>query len=243
MSDGRPTQRGAPIGRAWPAEGSIATGGRRDRARHDVVPDAGAATRRLFIAVPLDAAALRAVADLVEGLRATPTAGLDGARADGGRPGLRWVRPEGVHLTLRFLGATPRSRTKAAVAALEAAAAGAGPFAVRIAGAGAFPRLAAPRVLWLGIDEGADPLAALAGRLDESLARVGWPPEGRPFDAHLTLARANDAAAARPIAGELVRRAAALAIRWTADRVVLYESHPGPGGSRYEVVAEAPLAG
>jgi 2'-5' RNA ligase len=206
------------------------------------MPGPSGETQRLFIAVPLGAAALEAVAGLVAALRAGDEAGRPAGPGGGGRPGLRWVRPEGLHLTLRFLGPTPRSRTDAATAALEDAARGLGPFVVRIAGAGAFPRLSAPRVLWLGIAEGADRLAHLAGRLDDRLVRAGWPAEDRPFDAHLTLARANDVVAARRVAAELVRRAGALDVAWTADRVVLYESWPGPGGSRYERVAVVPLA-
>jgi 2'-5' RNA ligase len=202
-----------------------------------------APTQRLFVAVPLDQVSLEVVAGLVADLRAGSAADHAGRAGAGGRSGLRWVRPEGVHLTLRFLGPTPRARVPAAIAAVEAAAAGLGPFTVRISGAGAFPRLSAPRVLWLGVAADPGRLADLAACLDERLAAAGWPPQDRPFDAHLTLARANDVHAARPVAAALVRRAAGLRLEWVADRVVLYESWPGPGGSRYEARAVAPLAG
>jgi 2'-5' RNA ligase len=242
MGDERSARQGVPIGRAWPAGPPAAGDGRGGRGRDDRAPDSSAATRRLFVAVPLDAAALRAVASLVAELRAFEAA-MSVGRGAAGRPGLRWVRPEGVHVTLRFLGATPHPRTAAAVAALEDSVVGVEPFTIRIAGAGAYPRLVAPRVLWLGIAAGADLLADVAARLDRRLARAGWSPEERAFDAHLTLARANDAEGARQVAAELVRRAAALHVEWTADRAVLFESHPGPGGSRYEVVKTVPLAG
>ena len=204
---------------------------------------AGPAAQRLFIAVPLDEGALRTVAALVADLRTDEAAARAATPGAVGRSGLRWVRPEGVHLTLRFLGPTPPSRVGAAAAALEAAAAGVRPIAVRIAGAGAFPRLSAPRVLWLGVDAGAEHLADLAGRLEARLAAAGWPREDRPFAAHLTIARSDDATAARPVAEALVRRGAVLAVSWTADRAILYESRPGPGGARYEPLAVVPLDG
>ena len=103
----------------------------------------------------------------------------------------RWVRVDGLHLTLRFLGATPDEKQSQIAAALEAASAGVAPFRVALSGGGAFPDPRRPRVLWIGINEGAALLAGLARRLDERLAPLGWPPEGRPFAPHLTLARTD----------------------------------------------------
>jgi len=213
--------------------------------RADRSPGAGPATRRLFVAVPLDARALTAVAGLVAELRADEALARAGHGGDPGdrRSAVRWVRPEGIHLTLRFLGPTLPSRVMAAAAAVTASVTGVGPFPVRLAGGGAYPRPSAPRVLWLGVAEGTDQLADLARRLEATLAAAGWPPADRPFAAHLTLGRSSDALAARPVAEALVRRAAALAVSWTADRLVLFESRLGPGGARYEEVRVAVLSG
>jgi 2'-5' RNA ligase len=241
MPGGRPTGPGVPIGRAWPSRAATAPDGPSGPGLRDGPPNRNAPTRRLFVAVPLGEDALRAVTDLVVELQADSTERRAAASPSGRRAGIRWVRPEGTHVTLRFLGPTPSWLVDDARAAIEEAAQSFGPFAVRLAGAGAFPRLSAPRVLWLGIGEGADRLAEIAGSLQAELARAGWEPEGRPFSAHLTLARCDDVTVAGPIAEALVRRAAGLRVGWTADRVVLYESHPGPGGSRYEVVADVPL--
>jgi RNA 2',3'-cyclic 3'-phosphodiesterase len=248
MAEERPKRPGVPIGRAWPSSGSAPSGGhvpaseRGGRGPRGEPPESTPATRRLFIAVPLGDEALAAVAGLVAQLRADETEIRGSSPGSGGR-GLRWVRPEGVHLTLRFLGSTPSRLVAHAAAAVEAAAEGFGPFTVRLAGAGAFPRVSAPRVLWLGIDQGADRAAEIAASLEVELVAAGWLPEARRFSAHLTLARCDDPALGRPVAEVLVRRAASLDVRWTADRVVLFESRPGPGGSRYVVVAEVPLAG
>ncbi len=156
---------------------------------------------------------------------------------------MRWVRIEGLHLTLRFLGPTLDERRPAVEAAMRAAAAGARPFPIRIGGGGAFPSPARPRVLWLGVTTGAEQLAALAGDLATALAAAGWPPEERPFRAHLTLARADGVRAGPATARALVAEAERFSSEWVADRVVLFESHTGGGPARYEALLEVPFGG
>ena len=113
--------------------------------------------RRLFVGVPLPDSVRDEVGRLVERVRASAAeeAGGDGRE-------VRWVRIEGLHLTLRFLGPTLDERRPAVEAAIRTAAARARPFPIRIAGGGAFPSPARPRVLWLGVTGGAEQLAALA---------------------------------------------------------------------------------
>jgi 2'-5' RNA ligase len=189
---------------------------------------------RLFVAVPVPPDALEACRTLIDGVRAGPA----------GR-GARWVRTENLHLTLRFLGATPPERVPAIEAAVRAAAAGRAPFAVTLAAAGAFPSGGRPRALWLGIEAGADDLSAIASALAPPLAALGWPPEGRPFRSHLTVARTDAAPIAAGVAAAQALVAAAVAWRtaFMADRVVLYRSHLGGGPPRYEPVAEVALTG
>jgi len=189
---------------------------------------------RLFIAVPVPAAALEACRTLVDGVRAGPA----------GR-GPRWVRTENLHLTLRFLGATPPDRVAAVEDTVRAVAAGRSAFPVALSGAGAFPSGRRPRALWLGIREGADGLAALGSALDAPLAALGWEPEERPFRPHLTVARTDavsiaDGAAA---AAALVAAADGWEVTFVADRLVLYRSHLGRGAPSYEPLAEAALGG
>ena len=158
--------------------------------------------------------------------------------ATAGAHGVRWVGPDGLHLTLRFLGATPVDRVAPAAAAVAEAARSVGPFEVRLAGSGAFPGASAPRVLWLGIDRGGPELAVLARALDAALGARGWPSDPRPFRAHLTLARCEDPAAGRAAAAAVADAAAGMRAAWRADSLVLYESHLGRGPARYAVVAE-----
>lgn len=186
---------------------------------------------RLFVAVPLSEPARSAVADVVERIRAGEPEGR----------GVRWVRLDGLHLTLRFLGPTSESRVADVAAAVTRTAAAMEPFMVRISGADAFPPTGRPRTLWLDLDRGTDELAALAARLDDALAESGWERERRPFRAHLTLARADGVRAGPATVAALRSAAADLAIESPIERVVLFESITGSGRARYLERADAPL--
>lgn len=128
---------------------------------------------RAFVAVDVEATAR--VRDLLQALRQSEAH-------------LRVVPPENLHLTLKFLGEVEEGRTGAVTDVLEAAARGLAPFTMVLRGTGAFPRLTAPRVLWIGV-EGADSLVAFAQRLEDGLAALGFPQGRRPFAPHLTVAR------------------------------------------------------
>lgn len=193
--------------------------------------------RRLFVAVPLSEAARSAVTAVVERVREA-----ERAAAPEDRP-VRWVRVDGLHLTLRFLGATPEDRLEGLERAVDAAAGVVSPFGVRIAGAGGFPGPNRPRALWLGISEGGDALADLARRLDDGLASEGWDRETRPFRAHLTLARADGVPAGGRTVARLIAEAQGLDAAWTAERLTLYESQLGGGPARYIALHEARLTG
>jgi 2'-5' RNA ligase len=186
---------------------------------------------RLFVAVPLDEDARAAVEAVVDGVRAGEPEGR----------GVRWVRLEGLHVTLRFLGPTSESRVKELEAALQVAAAGASPIRATITGAGSFPPTGRPRTLWLGITDGADDLARLAGRLDDALVDRGWERERRPFRAHLTLARADGVRAGAATAAALAEAADRVSIEAAMDRLVLFESVTGSGRARYLNRADVPL--
>ncbi len=104
---------------------------------------------------------------------------------------VRWVRPDGIHLTLKFLGDTPTEGLDAIALAMARAAARIQPFAVQVQGTGAFPSLRAPRVVWLGLSEQAELLGELQAGLEAALEREGFPKEQRGFSPHLTLGRIN----------------------------------------------------
>ncbi len=181
--------------------------------------------RRLFVAVPLPSDAVAEVAALVERVRAPGVPG-------GGRDA-RWVRMDGLHLTLRFLGPTLEDRVAKAREAVRSADVGRA-FDVELEGGGAFPSPDRPRALWLGIVDGTAGLESLAGRLDAVLVTAGWPPSDRPFRPHLTLARSDGIAAGAGFAARLTGAAAGLHLRFRVDSVGLFESLTGGGPARYE---------
>ena len=97
------------------------------------------------------------------------------------------MRVDGLHLTLRFLGPTPATRQAELEAVADSVAGAAAPFEARLSGGGAFPSLARPRSLWVGVAAGHDELARLADALTAAVIEGGQAVETRPFAAHLTL--------------------------------------------------------
>jgi 2'-5' RNA ligase len=184
--------------------------------------------------VPIPDDAVREIAAIVERVRAPGVPG-------GGRD-VRWVRLDGLHLTLRFLGPTPDERIAATIAAVEAAAIGRDRFTVGISGSGTFPPGGRPRALWLGVTEGADQLAGLAAAVDDALRERGWTLDDRPFRPHLTLARSDGVSAASAIAASLGEEAAGLDLRFESVRMGLFESVTGGGPARYEPVTVVDLS-
>jgi RNA 2',3'-cyclic 3'-phosphodiesterase len=132
-------------------------------------------------------------------------------------PGYRWVEPDSLHLTLRFLGnlepeALERVRGELAVVRGE-------PFRLALDGRGTFGPRTAPRVVWIGVSEGLDPCAELAARVESACARAGLEPDPRPFRAHVTLARARHEGDRLPPLPDPPALAP-----WTVDDCALYES-------------------
>ncbi len=113
---------------------------------------------------------------------------------------LRWSRPEGIHLTLKFLGDTPPDRIDAITEALVGVASRHAAFELPVGGLGMFPNARRPSVLWVGVEDEARRLQKLAADVDRAMARLGWSREKRAFTGHLTLARV------RKDAGSRVRR-------------------------------------
>ena len=130
--------------------------------------------RRLFVAVPLDPGPADTIVALVARIRA------DRARDAPDERDVRWVRMDGLHLTLRFLGPTPEADVQTVAEAVRRAASTLDPFEVRINGGGSFPNPRRPRTLWLAVTHGTAELARLPGRWTGSwLLPAGHPTIGR----------------------------------------------------------------
>lgn len=159
------------------------------------------------------------------------------------RAPVRWVRPEAMHLTLKFLGETPEEKLPSLESSLEKVCRPVCPFAVTIRGMGAFPALSRPRVLWAGVEEPSGIIGTLAGRLEKDLAVLGWKKEKRRFHPHVTVGR---------VKGNINLKQLSEAVSQFGDRVwgrqemkgiSLYRSHLEPAGARYEVLRYFPFSG
>ena len=188
--------------------------------------------RRLFVAIPIPSHVRESITAVVESVRAAG----DPAVRD-----VRWVRLDGLHLTLRFLGPTDEDRIAAVADAVDRTARTTEPFDVVIAGGGAFPSVARPRALWLGVAEGATELGATATTFDEALGESGWPRDGRPYRPHLTLARSDGVRAGPAVARRLIDAAESVREPFLAESLVLFESISGGGPARYVPLHEMPL--
>lgn len=200
-----------------------------------VDPFAGVPGRRLFVAVPLSAVAATEITSVVDEVRAQ---GLPPGARD-----VRWVRLDGLHLTLRFLGPTPEDRIDPTWQAVTRAATATAPIDAELAGAGTFPPGGRPRTLWVGVATGMEALAGLARLVHAELETAGWPPDDRPFRAHLTLARSDGVAVGRLVADRLVAAMDGRRIPMRIDRLALFESVTGGGPARYVPVGETGLVG
>jgi 2'-5' RNA ligase len=169
---------------------------------------------RLFVGVPLSGA----VRKVLESWRETVRAEL---------PFQKWTHPEDVHITLFFLGDTPRATAQALEAELRHIAAATEPFELRIEGLGVFGAPAAPNILWAGVAGDTAALGELQRRVAAACARQGFEAEARAYRPHVTLAR-------RYRGSGPFRRAALQAAppaggwpTWQVQDIVLYLSHLG----------------
>jgi RNA 2',3'-cyclic 3'-phosphodiesterase len=188
---------------------------------------------RIFIALDID-----------DAIRTRLRLFLDGVR--GFAPDARWVRPESMHVTLKFVGEKSFEGVEEIKQALTAIQAGA--IEISFRGYGFFPTSKAPRVFWIGIAAGPE-LAALAKLVDEATAAVGVPREEHEFSPHLTLARRGGSGAPRwrkgdgpnPAFHRLQERLTAMpALEFgtmTAREFFLYQSQLMAGGARYTKIA------
>ena len=131
---------------------------------------------RLFIAIELPDSIKRSLASLQ-------------GKMEKALPPLRWVKPEAIHLTLKFLGHVKEDTLPGIKEIVTAVAEGSRPFTVVFSGIGAFPNMRRPRVVWVGVREESGELRGIAERMDRMAARLGITIEKRPYKPHLTIGR------------------------------------------------------
>ena len=188
-------------------------------------------TRRLFVAVMLPPEVQTELVTLSRPL-------------DAYRDIMRLVRPEALHFTLQFLGNRTAEEESSAAGACAVAAAAVGTFALSIGGLGCFPNERRPRVIWLGVREGAEPLVTLQRRLADELLRRGLIHEREDFTPHLTLARVRSEAvpAARAALGASTKILHdGGSVHYAVTSVSLVRSVLTPRGSQYTILNRWPL--
>ncbi|MDQ3646144.1 MAG: RNA 2',3'-cyclic phosphodiesterase [Actinomycetota bacterium] len=148
-----------------------------------------------------------------------------------GLPDARWIPVENQHVTLKFLGSSPAETLGEVVTAARGVAAGTEPFRTRFEPPGAFPNARRARVLWIGLEDRAGHMAALAADLDQALSPLGYEPEKRAFSPHLTLARFKI-----PTPVTLPDVPVGDFPPFAVHDIGLYRSHLHPKGARYELV-------
>jgi 2'-5' RNA ligase len=188
---------------------------------------------RLFVALELPPNVLTTLARIRSGLKRSIPSGA-----------VRWVQPEGIHLTLKFLGDVPVSQLADLKTALEQAAGGHSPFELEIRGLGCFPNTQRPRVLWVGVGGDLPRLSALQSAVEQFIAPLGYPTERDTFSPHLTLARTARQAGREEIAalGRVAEQTdIGQAARWRVEAVSLMRSQLKPDGAVYTEVHQVKL--
>ena len=184
---------------------------------------------RIFTAVNLSVASLRRLAELQQRLREEQA------------PSLRvtWVPPANLHVTVKFYGTLGAEQVEAVRDAARRAAALVKPFGLSAHGLGVFPEVERPRVLWVGLTEGAEALVELSRRVEDASEALGFPRDGRPFRPHLTLGRIKQGNAGVP--EWLAAHGDVDCLASAVDELVVYESRLLRTGAEYFAHARIPL--
>lgn len=154
---------------------------------------------------------------------------------------VKWVKADGFHITLKFLGEVERGRLEETWEAVSRALTGAEGFLMRFRGIGAFPNSRRPRVVWAGVEEGAGELVELARRAEEACEGCGFERERRAFHAHLTLGRARSTEPDPRLAAVIDELRESELGGFRVERVVLMKSELTRGGANYEVIKDHSL--
>ena len=183
---------------------------------------------RTFIAIGLTQEIRDYLADIQQELKK--------CRAD-----VKWVRPENIHLTLKFLGERDEKKIDKTKEAMEETAKAKTCFSVNLSSFGAFPKLDSPRIIWVGIDRGEKETKEIACDLEEKIARIGIPKEDKPFSSHITIARVKSPLNRQALIQGLKTLPPCQNKEFLVTTITLYKSTLTPNGPVYAVLKEAAL--
>ncbi len=154
---------------------------------------------------------------------------------------VRWVAVGNIHLTLKFFGNVPDNEIDAITLAAREVAAQQAPFQLQATQAGAFPNMQSPRVIWVGLGGDVIPLAQMYHKLEKAFEVLGHLPEGRPFNAHLTLGRVKSPANRHRLALALEKLPPLKWPPFMVKEIILFKSTLTPQGSIYTPLQVIPL--
>ena len=183
---------------------------------------------RAFLGIALPKSAQQSLA-VLQGELAT-------SRAD-----VKWVEPATLHLTLKFLDEISDAQCHAIEVLLARIASREEPFSLRVEGVGAFPSVGAPRVIWVGLAEGKEIVARIAGAIEQEGDALALRREERPFAGHLTLGRVRSSRNRQALTQCLRATVWKSPPPWRVSTLTLYQSVLSPAGPSYAVLADVPL--
>lgn len=158
---------------------------------------------------------------------------------------VKWVKPENIHLTLKFLGEIDADQLSKINLILEAVAKEKKSFSLRLSSLGAFPKVDYPRVIWVGIDQGERQTQELAKTLEEKIEKLGIPKEDRAFSSHITIGRVKSSLGRDKLVSSLKGLQGYFKDNpqeFTVNKITLFKSTLVPAGPIYEAIKEVSLA-
>jgi RNA 2',3'-cyclic 3'-phosphodiesterase len=157
--------------------------------------------------------------------------------------GVSWVRPEGIHLTLRFLGEVDPDRIEGIASKAEECVKGRGPFIIGIRGCGGFPNARHPRVIWIGVDDPSGELKGLQATVEKGMEEMGFTREERDYNPHLTIGRLRSGKSSTGVAQALEAMKEDNLGTMEVREICLFRSHLKPTGAEYTKLKVIPLSG
>jgi 2'-5' RNA ligase len=154
--------------------------------------------------------------------------------------GVKWVKPESIHLTLNFLGSTSMDEVDTVCGVLDHLTRNATPFSFEATGMGAFPNSRNPKVIWAGLQV-EDRLKAFQKELEKALADRGFAAEDRPFAPHLTLGRLRDGLMRKDVAGLIEQFSSEKFGCFEAEHIIFFKSELKPSGPVYQAIKDITL--
>jgi len=151
-------------------------------------------------------------------------------------PDVKWVEPENLHITLKFLGEVEKERLLEVIEKTKLGVGEISNFKVHLSGLGTFPSVKSPRIVWVGVSQGKDELRRLSEGIEENLSHLGFPKEKRGFSAHLTIGRVRSPKGKEKLVKKIEELEATDVGEFPVDKVLVMESQLSSKGPTYRII-------